>query len=187
MSERSPVFATTADLTAWLEGHGVDTNAYRDGQSKSVATLLSELQSGESVLVLENAKVLRRLRVVTLLVTCGDLTLVEERQVLADGREWTRGFQGDSLAEKMLRGERVMDAAARALREELGLADSDFTLGKERRTDIEERSSWVYPGIRSRFVLHRIVAEVLPSGFRAEGYVEHQDEKDTFFAWKARG
>jgi len=187
MAKPVPEFRDTAHLREWLVARGVPMKDYDTGRAKPLTTLLSELADGESRLAMEHGVLMRLVEVVTLRVTHGDLILVEVRQVHADGREWTRDSHGGySVSEKMHRGESPTEACSRGLSEELGLAPGDFSLLGEHRTDTNERTSAAFPGLRGRYLLHRMAAEVLPSGFRPEGYVEEQDDKSTYFEWRAR-
>lgn len=171
-------------LQEWLEGLGVPTELYGLHGSKPLVRLLDEMRAGESRIAVDGSgRPVREVRVATVRVTCGPRVLVETRQETADGRSWTRDLQGDSLAEKIRGDESPESAAARGVREELGLGPLDFRLLPGGHEVLEERESRAYPGLLSRYRLFRRRVEILPSGFRPEGYEEHQPDKTTYFEW----
>ena len=94
---------------------------YGHGQAKSFQSLLDEIENGESQIIWEENKPVRRLKVCRVKVICLDkeLTLYEDHQEFADGHIRQRGF--DYLSEKMGVNENPIIAACRALREELGM------------------------------------------------------------------
>nr|CAD1830455.1 unnamed protein product [Ananas comosus var. bracteatus] len=95
----------------------------------------------------------------------GGAILVETRQLLSDGsvRERRR-----PLSEKMRPGESPEEAAARAVREELGEGAVVRVAEGQCETRVEERESLSYPGLRARYVLHTVEA-VAVDGLPKEG------------------
>ncbi|WOL18158.1 hypothetical protein Cni_G26951 [Canna indica] len=89
--------------------------------------------------------------------------LVESHQLLSDG---SIRYRFRPLSEKMIPGESVEEAAARAVREELGKDVVKIVPGSY-QTRVEEKASVSYPGLPARYVLHSIEAEV--EGLPEEG------------------
>ena len=135
--------------------------------------LFTELELGESVLryAESDGVVLREVRVVKVRIQRPDApneSLVEARQIFADGRERARGTP---LSEKVLLWEGPVAAARRGVLEELGPAlgprassilidDASLTAWEETR-----QSSSSYPTLATRYLLHQVDALVagLPS------------------------
>ncbi|CAL9106475.1 unnamed protein product [Musa textilis] len=82
--------------------------------------------------------------------------LVESHQLLSDG---TIRHRCRPLSEKMMPGEPVEEAVARAVREELGKDVVKIVPGSYNMR-VEERTSASYPGLPARYVLHSVDAEV---------------------------
>ena len=176
----------TTDLTDFLAFHGVDTAAFGVGTAKSLAQLAGEIAAGESVLSLdEDGRVVRDAAgaCVNVYHRTADgrlLRLVEDRQELANGLVRRRDLNS-SIGEKLMRGERPLAGARRALREELGL-DVDPPL----RADylmLRVTDSFSYPGLRSRYAITYFRCTLDDDAYRPEGYVEVQPDKHNFFCW----
>ncbi|KAJ9504760.1 hypothetical protein QJQ45_023741 [Haematococcus lacustris] len=98
MGCRGLAFRTPRELVAWLDKHGVNTQAYGKGVSKSISELFYEHARKESVLELQDSKPLRVVRVLSLhiLNTHGQV-LYEAEQVLPDGRSRRRCVSASQL------------------------------------------------------------------------------------------
>lgn len=179
--------AVQNDVVALLRKHGVSTETWGTGSAKTLGHLVSEVIEGETTLVEDEAGNL--VRVVSILYVNvlfaapnRTLRLREDRQVFADGRERRRTLEG-SLAEKLKAGEEADDrAVSRALQEELGtsrvlkIADCGITL--------VEQDSPSFPGLRMRATHRHFDAMLHDASYRAEGYVERQHDKSTYFVWE---
>ena len=134
--------------------------------TKRVSNLWKELLEGE--ISLEDSTPPKR----TVHVACVKITdnngnmLLESHQEMSDG---SIRHRNRPLSEKMKPGESVYSACLRGIREELG-----STLGSAECVDMrshsyqreeEERESFTYPGLMTRYVLHHMeaVMEHLPS------------------------
>ena len=178
--------ATTANLGAWLARRGVAVDKFdRARGTKNLEDLLIELKSGESVLVSERERAsgetnegetdedatetcVRYVDVLTLRVRRpgsnaeDGMCLIEKEQIF--GRNELKRRRNRPLSEKMNFGEHWRDCVERAVREELGsaLGDGYFveTLDDTYKLCVSEETSVSYPGLRSRFALHRVDAIV---------------------------
>ncbi len=155
-------FASAGELRRWLGNHGVDLDAWGQGDHKSVDNLWEEINRGETQIQEEPA--LRLVDVVQVVVRRGRQELVETGQELTGGRQRARNRPP---SEKMQPGESYLEAALRCLREELGVkrADVDLLHDTYRREQMEG-PSLSYPGLRTRYTFHVVEARVagLPDG-----------------------
>lgn len=174
------------ELREWLEAAGVGTGAWGQGASKSVDMLWEEVQEGESSLQREpGAAPLRVVQVLNVVIRNSQgQVLTEAEQVLPSGSRRARGL---TLSEKLLLGEGWEAAVARAIREELGpVLPPAPQIGIDRqsyRQEVEERESQSYPGLRSKYVCHRVsvlnLGQELPQGSfttseqRSDGLLQH--------------
>ena len=182
--------ASVETLAAWLRARGVDdTRLRRERGGKDVEDLLREIRLGESVLAETGTSTRgdgdgdgdgdargcsRRVRVVSVRVRRpnddrdddDDSTrcLVEVEQRYAGDDEDVARRRNRPLSEKMYPRETWRDAARRAVREELGSAlaeDASMTILEDTyAVRVVEEESASYPGLRTRFTLHRVDAVV---------------------------
>lgn len=174
-------------LRRQLEDAGVDTANWGKGEAKTLAHLQKEIDEGESLLVADEDGKLRR----KVVVAGADVYYVspegrkfrlkEERQVFKDGRVRTRKLSR-SLVEKMKPDEDPKAAAIRGLREELGLASNSSLT--ELGIDENQSASQSYPGLHSQYVRHNYGIVLSDEQFNPSGYVEEQDDKNTYFVWE---
>lgn len=184
MSDLPPT-SSAADLAAWLSAHGVDSEQFGQGEAKTLAHLLKELQEGECELRLtEEGQVERVVFGACLDIYHDDLHLVEEKQVFADGRVRVRDIY-TSIGEKMRRGEDAYKAAERALDEELGITE---TLPLRFREQFKKAVpfSQSYPGTYTCYQMEVFELELPDRYFVAGGYVEEQQDKSTYWVWQPR-
>ncbi|KOO25494.1 hypothetical protein Ctob_002803 [Chrysochromulina tobinii] len=169
-------FETADELEAKLFEMGVDVASWGDGKAKTCKALFTELELGESVLryTESDGVVLREVRVVKVRIQRPDApneSLVEARQIFADGRERARGTP---LSEKVLLWEGPVAAARRGVLEELGPAlgprassilidDASLTAWEETR-----QSSSSYPTLATRYLLHQVDAAT-----RCKSFADH--------------
>lgn len=180
----SPV--SESDLRALLSSFGVKYHLWGTGESKTLEHLIEELATGESSLVIVDQKLIWTSVCASVLITYGDLTLVEDRQVFNDGRTRTRPqHYGTSINEKLKPGENHYEGVVRALSEELGieLTVLDVPIYKGPK-EIGPAPSQSYPELLSRFTRHEYLWEMSQGFYVPEGYVETQPDKTTYFIWK---
>jgi len=188
-SDLGPGEAQLMEVQKLLSRHGVSTSNYGREGCLTVKDLAREVAHGQCRLETdENGKLLRNVSLVevTLVVriTGGRLALVEEEQVLDDGRR--RQFMQRKLHGKLMRKETPVRGAWRCVRERLGLSATAANIfqaaltnaqsvGQQRNAetyfevgtfledaDTFEALSSSYPGLRTRYVVHRIEFQ-LPS------------------------
>lgn len=183
-----------ADLKLQLQQKGIPLEQWGRGEAKTVAHLAKELQEGESVLVDKNGELVRQVTVAGITVLYEDETgkykLVEDRQVFADGRQRKRTMK-NSVSEKMKPDEDPHAAFRRGLLEEL--PEIAETLGEQWtqtltftnvRVEEDERVSGSFPGLKSRYTAHLGDIHFSNEQYRAEGYIEQQADKSTYFLWE---
>jgi hypothetical protein len=172
------------ELKARLSKYGIDISRFGQGSAKSLEHLFREIESGETQLVEENGRLIRRVSVLAVDVfheVDGDrLRLKEDRQVFADGRVRRRSMP-TSIGEKLRIEEDPLEAIARALKEELGISKFDVLTPVRTTTTMEESPS--YPGILSKYSSHELGIVIDPTEYREEGYTEIQTDKTTYFIW----
>lgn len=167
------------ELTKLLQLHGIPIEQFGVGEAKTIRHLAKEILEGETTL-----EVMRKIVGVQLQVECivdgVKFQLVEDRQEFADGRERRRGLAG--LSEKMKPGEDPVASAKRALAEELGIQDETKIESLGIREEIKTSPS--YPGLTTKYLLFEMLTQLPESAFNPDGYVEHQEDKSTYFVWQ---
>lgn len=149
-------FANIDALAEWLRQGGVDTSTWGGGPAKSLGDLWIEYQQGD--VTFSGPSPLRQVHVAEVLIERDGRILLEVDQEFADGRRRARFLPP---SEKVKTGEPILSAAARCLREELGLADHEFTLGAAsppRTRPLLESPS--YPGLATRYIVVSVPANV---------------------------
>ncbi len=150
--------ATLEALRDSLLAGGIALERWGTGQAKSLENLWEEIATGETQL---QADPLRRVLagVVQVIIRRDDgRILIEEEQVLEDGRRRARNIPP---AEKMLAGETYADAVRRCLREELRVnPDTAEILTHTHEVYHEQHDSWSYPGLVSLYPIHRVEVRV---------------------------
>jgi hypothetical protein len=172
---------TVCDLMAKLD-RTLPLHLYGKGASKSVDSLLREIESGECQLIWENEVPVRVLRVSLIAVRSPLGSLWEERQEFHDGRVRFRNIEG--VAEKCRPHESFQETAFRGLQEELGLDGTIVapTLQEIRcETEFRSRFSTSYPGLKSHYIRGLFA---LWLNDPAQNYVEWGTEKNTYFFWR---
>lgn len=178
---------TIDTLSNQLTKASIDTSTWGTGQTKTVAHLHEEIQSGETILTPgENDKLLREV-----IVGNADIfyqspngkkyRLKEDKQVFKDGRERRRNL-GHAVSEKMKADEEPIVAMIRGIQEELGI-NSELKLVKL-GTEILQEPSPSYPGLESNYVFHTFEVTLTDEQFNPAGYVEEQTDKSTYFVWE---
>ncbi len=177
--------STSEIVLSLLKKYNISLDKWGQGSAKTVDHLDREVEGGESVLEERDGKLVRVVRVSWLNVFYVDRNgdrykLIEKKQVFRDGRERVRSTEY-SIAEKISKDEEAKNAARRCLREELGIANPRGINYSNTLKHIEESHS--YPGVLSEYqdyIFDYIVSE---GDYRPEGYVERQEDKDTYFEW----
>lgn len=157
-------FESPEALSKWLESGGIDTSSWgRDGR-KAVADLWIELQEGDAAL--SGPPPLRSVTVVEVQVTRDGQQLIELAQELTGGQK-RRRLRPPS--EKVKAGESAIDAAARCLQEEVGLAAAEYTVAQvPLRISESAADSPSYPGLLTRYTV--VTVSVTAAGLPAEPF-----------------
>jgi hypothetical protein len=185
--ERNQENVLLQELSLRLAKSGIDIATWGTGGAKTVGHLLKEMQLGESdVTFSPEGNVTRNVRVawvdVLYFAKNGDVyQLYEDRQEYTDGRVRRRTLSS-SLGEKFLPDEDPLQAAERALSEELGITDyvSLHAIGSEKTVHTPD----TYPGLETHYDTHSFVAVISESAFNPDGYVEVQSDKSNYYSWE---
>lgn len=173
------------ELLALLRSHHIPLHIWGTGEAKTFDHLLSEIQDGEAEVVEEDGKLLRSAEGAVLIVFYKDgartLRLKEDRQVFKDGREKYRDLE-TSIGEKMRPSEAAVEAAYRALREELDVTERLELIPKPAiiKGPLPSQS---FPGLMTRYAMHVFEVFLPKHHFKPEGYVEVQKDKTNYYIW----
>ena len=153
-------FQTPAELAACLAASGIDTAGWGVGPFKGLADLWAEYTSGEATF--QDEPVMRLIEVAETIIRRGDAVLMEIEQEFADGRRRARLVPP---SEKLKAGEAPRPAALRCLGEELGLGETDVTLGEKPSLMEGVADSPSYPGLQThyRFYAFEATTDALPN------------------------
>lgn len=155
---------------------------YGQGSAKSFDSLCQEIRSGECQIEWEDDKPIRVIKVLSVKVNDPDgNNLFEAYQEFSDGRKRERGLWG--ISEKVQDGEDLQSAAIRAIKEELGIETSQFSIMVDPSFEVENKESPSYPGLASRYILYSAMAYIDKSAVKPE-YIEVQADKKTVFIWR---
>jgi hypothetical protein len=165
---------------------GVNIDSWGKGEAKSLGDLQKEIDEGESVLINEDEKLLRKVTVCTANVYYlspdhKKYRLKEGRQVFKDGRERRRALP-QGVSGKMKAYEDPRNAMAREIKEELGL-EGEVSL-VDIGSDIKTINSPSYPGLQSQYLHYYFDSILTDQQFKFEGYIEEQDGLMTYFNWE---
>lgn len=189
MSKEVRLFSSKEELEAYLTGFGIPVRKWGQGNAKAISHLFSEIENGDTELVEENGQILRRVCFVNIdvMATFGNQRhrLVEDRQVFDEGtdkeRVRQRGDMGGAVREKMHPKEQAINAARRAIHEELSLnTEVNLSLINEENIDRESPS---YPGLRTQYGATYFATELIGNQIKPEGYKEVELDKTTYFIW----
>lgn len=171
-----------------LDEHKVPHKDWGQGETKTLDDLLTEIRTGECILVdYFDGRFLRFASVVMVTIYFKQdgktLKLVEDRQVFKNGQVRRRSI-GTSLSEKVSPNESLEQAMIRGFKEELGITEHLHLVQKETTLD-KLVTSVSYPGLHCMYSFTTFEDILLPPHlFKADGYVEEQQDKKTFFLWK---
>jgi hypothetical protein len=176
------------ELLRMLHEHGINTESWGKGTTKTVEDLQTELDRGESSLVAKDGKLQRIVSVLLLEVYCEidgrRYHLYEDRQVHKDGSVLRREDVPNSVSEKVGSDELPPNPAVirRALYEELGI--KKFITAREIKYEEKAKPPKTYPDIPAEYHYYWWEVEISESDFKPEGYVEVQEKKSTYFVWE---
>jgi hypothetical protein len=175
---------TEMQVMALLRRYRIPFDEWGTGESKTLAHLLKDTQSGEAWLVAESGMLVWEARAAGVVIRCQGKFLSEDRQVFSDGRERHRdSVCGASVVDKLRPAETVWACAGRAIKEELGLDVSLHSLVKGPKFKRGPMASRSYPGLWSQYEIQLYRWDMDEAQFRSEGYIEKQSDKSTYFVW----
>ncbi len=174
------------NLSQLLLANGIDPQKWsRELGNKRIDDLQAELEAGETKLEPIAGMLVRVVRVVAIViqVRLGDklFTLVEDKQIFFTGAVRQRGLK--NIAEKIAGTETPIEAAHRALIEEIGL---NFTgewmfMGEEFQTS----TSPSYPGLNSCYHMFNYQIMLSSADLSELRFAEVRDRKLTLFTLEA--
>ncbi len=141
-----------------LIAHGIPLSTWGVGEAKTVESLWAEIVAGETSLQRDPlCRVLAGVVQVIIRQRDGRM-LIEAEQIFHDNRRRQRNLPP---SEKMLRGEGYLDAARRCLHDELNLRPGSYHILDDSHEQQEiVRYSWSYPGLLSKYTIHKVVVAV---------------------------
>lgn len=172
------------NLERLLTGNGVDISTWGKGSAKTLSHLLQELIKSECTIYVREGRVVRVVHALSINVLFKDEILKEGYQKFKDGRIRRRKMDC-SVAEK-LNSDEINDAdnsVSRAMAEELQIYDIKNSQIKKGERIIRSRESDSYPGTLMDITLYKYDVILKEHQYSPNGYVEHQEDKDTFFVW----
>lgn len=177
---------TIKDLYNLLKKYSVPVQSWGYGESKTIDSLLDEIENQESIISDEGGYLVRYVEFVGIRVLYKDSNentwiLIEDRQEFKDGRVRKRNMPS-SVSEKMKFGEDSLVAAIRGIREELNIDIESHQLRKHRPL-YYNGGSMSYPGLRTKYKGHQYTCYLTEDQFNPGGYLEDQSDKLTFFKW----
>jgi hypothetical protein len=175
----------TYTLFALLLKHDVPLSLWGTGEAKTMQDLLKELNEEQSLLVETETGLLQTYTRSGLNVYHDDGTRVwnlrELKQVFRDG-SITQRRRLTSIGTNLKRCEEPIDAAYRALNEELGISDHLPLIAKP--MIVQHRvPSISFPGIDTIYTVHIFDVFLPARHYKPGGYVERQDHKTSYFVW----
>ncbi len=177
---------TRSELKEVLLEHKVPVHTWGKGDAKGLGDLYSEVRHGETKLTVDkNGKLVREVGIVKIDIYHKQQNvlyrLVEDYQIFSDGRK--RILKQDCpVGEKMKPNETPQQTFERALREELAI--THHIMGKATRTRVTTHVSRSYPGLTSRYHEHRFKVTLPEKYYNADGYMEVDGNRKTYFSWK---
>ncbi|CAN5609283.1 hypothetical protein BH23PAT2_BH23PAT2_10170 [soil metagenome] len=183
----SQSIVTDDDIQQKLFDADIDVSLWGEGQAKTLSHLVNEINEGETLLEMDKTgELVRRVAVGRADVFFTDTDgqtyrLREDRQIFKDGRTRRRTDIEASLSEKMKFHEDPETAMIRGIQEELGI--SGGVALESTGTDEERMTSPSYPGLTSEYTSINFKALLTEKQYKPEGYIERQQDKDTYFVW----
>jgi hypothetical protein len=180
---------TEQELTDKLIEYGIPVETWGMGSAKTVKALLNEIKKKDCTVVegmVDGKKALiRYIQFVGIQVYYNNggevLKLKEDYQKFKDGRI-RRRIMTASVGEKMLIGENKQLAAVRGVAEELGVEITTNQLENGQTIEYKDKSQ-SYPGLETAYEGYGYDCFFTDKQYNPEGYVENQEDKDTYFVW----
>ncbi|HSM26419.1 MAG TPA: NUDIX domain-containing protein [Anaerolineaceae bacterium] len=150
------------ELEKWLSDQKIELHLWNCGNAKSLENLFNEIIEGDCSIQLNPP--MRIINAVQVLIFRSQSLLVELEQEMIDDRTRKRNLPP---SEKMKPGEDCKEAAIRCLVEELQLSQDEIKiLTEECKPFIRYRKSRSYPGLKTKYYVYRVQAQVdqLPEG-----------------------
>lgn len=175
-----------SQLEKKLEDAGIDTSVWGKGSAKTIEHLQNEIDKGEATLIEVDNELLRKVIVgnADIFYDAPDnkkYKLKEEKQIFKDGRVRERD-SGGAVSEKMKINEDPTDAMKRGIEEELQIK-GDINIKKLGNNE-KIITSPSYPGLKTQYTTHSFEVFLKEEQFNPDGYVENQEDKNTYFIWE---
>lgn len=179
-SESVDVTVTSSlGLSSLLSEFDIDFNKW--GPVKNVVDLFNEIQNNDSTLVRGEDTIYRQVSPLFIIIRDENgRFLMEEKQVFTGtNKERIRNIL---LGEKIVSGETLEEAIARALKEELtGYAKNPVIIEGSHEVVIETTDSFSYPGLKAVYNKHFV--EVKVEGLPKDSFQTIEKDKINFWTW----
>ncbi len=180
---------TEEQLTEKLIEYGIPVENWGIGGAKTIHALLNEIKKDDCIVIegMVDGKntLIRYIQFVGIQIFYNNngqmMKLKEDRQVFKDGRE-RRRIMTASVGEKMIIGENKLLAAVRGIAEELSVTIYSNQLTNGQPIEYKD-SSQSYPGLETVYEGFGYNCTFNDEQYNPEGYVENQEDKDTYFVW----
>lgn len=177
---------SVSDLKELLDQHGIDYNKWSEIQeAKTIEDLQTERDKQECILTVDESGLIRKTEAIKIKIEYSDesgqlLRLVEDRQEFNNGK-FRRRPTSSAVWEKIKPGEDPREEALRGLREELNIDAINIEhIGESANAEPPQD----YPGIPTLIEATEFKLQMNNELFLPNGYVENQETKKTFFAWR---
>lgn len=175
------------EIEQMLTDNNIDYSNWWTGSTKSLESLLNEINDWESSLEVVKGILTRVVKVVWAEVKYESsenkkFRLIEEKQVFKNGSERTRDYGWYPLWEKMKMDEEPIGAMRRWIQEELWIMDIIDIEYDEENEDL--RKSKGYPDLLSQYIRYYFTINLRDNQFNKDWYIEIQEDKKTYFSWE---
>ena len=162
----------------------------KNGQTKSINNLFKELQTGDSILNVEEGNLIRKSTSLWIDVFRNETlshVLHEKKQFLLNGKVKLRN-ENHPVTEKQMRNEGIMDTLQRGLNEELGLTRSMYKIKQNTHTQINKTNSKSYPGLKAVYKKHFkkiiLLPNKMPEMFKQNNFItQNSNGKKILWKW----
>ena len=171
-------------LEEFLLSNNVDISNWGKSDAKTLNHLLNELIKNECEIYVKDGKVTRKVSNLSINVYYKNKVLKEDHQKFKDGRTRKRKMDW-SVGEKLTKDEltNVRQSIHRAMSEELQINDIKDSQVTDKGNFETTSKSFSYPGVMMEMVIYKYDIILSDSQYNPDGYVEKQEDKETFFIW----
>ena len=176
-------------LAEVLADHQISTNGWGESDTKTIEDLYDELDRGETALFIAAEGLQKYMTTIKVNVfyrnNSGLYRLVEAAQNNLTTGTWRHRGLHNSLSEKRhaTHGETPLEAARRALREEIGV-ERPLALRQTAEIIHPAKRERNYPSLPTINETQYFQASLRGEDYDPRGYIEEQPTKRTFFHWE---